>query len=281
MRSLRLVVPELGAASFWRLEAGVPFTIGTEGDWAVGGGRLRAIHALAYFDGRALLVASAADDATVRVGGREVGTSWTSIEQPARIELGPIAIEYDAAQAKGGTVRMILPQLAAAPSIALGQGAFAQGAFEQGAIATVKKRKGRWSKVLLSGLGSRGPILVSGAIVAVALVIAAILCVSPARASRRQSLAPKTPPTAHPLPTATASAVASAPAASPRPAGIVVHPTSHPPRRKIGKTEERLAADAFHAGDRKKSAALYLELAAAGSDNPAFATIGRILGQAP
>lgn len=276
MRSLRLVVPELGAASFWRLEAGVPFTIGTEGDWAVGGGRLRAIHALAYFDGRALLVASASDDATVRVGGREVGTSWTAIEQPARIELGPIAIEYDAAQAKGGTVRMILPQLAAAPSIALGQ-----GAFQQGAIATVKKRKGRWSKLLLESLGSRGPILVSGAIVAVALVIAAILCVSPARASRRQTLAPKTSPSARPVPTATASAVASTPAAAPRPAGIVVHPASHPPRRKIGKTEERLAADAFHAGDRKKSAALYAELAAAGSDNPAFATIGRILGQAP
>ena len=264
MRSLRLVVPELGAASFWRLDAGVPFTIGTDGDWAVGGGRLRSIHALAYFDGKALLVASASDDAPVRVGCREVGTSWTAIEQPGRIELGPIAIEYDAAQAKGGTVRMILPQLASAPP----------SAFQQGAIATVKKRKDRWSKLLLSGLGHRGPIIVSGAIVAVALVIAAILCVSPARASRRQTLAPKAPTTR-----ALATPTASAPPAAPRPTGVVVHPTTHPARRKLGKTDERLAADAFHAGDRKKSAALYAELAAAGSDNPAFATIGRILGQ--
>lgn len=77
-----------------------------------------------------------------------------------------------------------------------------------------------------------------------------------------------TPP---PLPSAVTSASAPLPP-------LVIRPVVHPVAPKSsGKTLERLAADAFHAGDRKRAAALYSELAARTPENPSFAKAAAML----
>lgn len=91
--SLRLLTPELGSAPSFALHEGATFTIGARGDWSIGRGALLPIHALAYWDGRALLLASAQEQADVRVDGRVIGTSWTALDRRCRIDMGPVAIE--------------------------------------------------------------------------------------------------------------------------------------------------------------------------------------------
>lgn len=62
---------------------------------------------------------------------------------------------------------------------------------------------------------------------------------------------------------------------------LVIHGAVHPPApRGSGKTPERLAADAVHAGDHRRAAALYAELAARYPENPAFAAAAETLQRA-
>lgn len=83
----------------------------------------------------------------------------------------------------------------------------------------------------------------------------------------------RTQPAATLRPRAAVMARVTAPTA---PVGVVVHPVKHPPKR-LGKSAERVAADALHAGDRQKAAALYRELAAVQPENAAFVALARAL----
>ncbi|MBS2015298.1 MAG: hypothetical protein JST00_20595 [Deltaproteobacteria bacterium] len=234
--TLRLLTPEIGSAPSWSLHEGQAFTLGAQGDWSLGRGVLLPIHALAYFDGRSLLIAGAHEGCDVRVDGRPIGTSWTPIDRRCRITLGPIAIE-----------------LAPRPRV----------------TTTVKRARLPWHAGLLSEMRRRAPLVAGGAAIAFTITLAVL------RSSSAHELRRAAAPTANP------AATMAAPAAPPPKAaatGVVVHPVVHPPRRKLGKTEERLAADAFHAGDRKKAAALYAELAAESPENEAFAAIAALLG---
>jgi hypothetical protein len=62
---------------------------------------------------------------------------------------------------------------------------------------------------------------------------------------------------------------------------VVVHRVVHPaPSSSVGKTMERQAVDALHAGDLRRATELYRQLAAANPDNAALVDTARLLSDA-
>lgn len=92
------------------------------------------------------------------------------------------------------------------------------------------------------------------------------------------------PPAPRPPRLPAAPAVTASPWAPPSSvasSSVVIYAVTHPapPAHAKLPTLERLAADAVHAGDRVRAAALYVDLASRDPQNPAFAEAARLLSR--
>lgn len=71
-----------------------PISIGRKGMWRVESARVLDVHAFIYFDGAALFVQSADESAAAAVNGYRVGTSWTEVHAPCKIEMGTAQLRF-------------------------------------------------------------------------------------------------------------------------------------------------------------------------------------------
>jgi len=71
-----------------------PTSVGQAGMWRVSGGGVLDVHGYLYFDGKALFVQSADDNAPVMVNRHRVARAWTEVRMPSTIELGEVQLVY-------------------------------------------------------------------------------------------------------------------------------------------------------------------------------------------
>lgn len=101
------------------LDAGVgiqPMTVGRAGTWVVDGRDVAELHGYIYYDGRTLFVQSAVPNAPVLLNGQPVGGEWTPVGPDSWIELGEVAIHF---QAGGAAAQAGGPQAGAAHAFPL------------------------------------------------------------------------------------------------------------------------------------------------------------------
>lgn len=87
-----------------------PFSVGSAGMWRVTGEGIADVHGFLYFDGESLFVQSAGTRFVVSVDGRRVGTEWSPVRAPCRIQMGGVVLRYqDAADDEGETIASAHP----------------------------------------------------------------------------------------------------------------------------------------------------------------------------
>ncbi len=87
-----------------------PFSVGSAGMWRVSGDGIADVHGFLYFDGESLFVQSAGTRFVVTVDGQAVGTEWSPIRPPCRIQMGTVILSYhDAVEDEGETIASANP----------------------------------------------------------------------------------------------------------------------------------------------------------------------------
>jgi len=71
-----------------------PTSVGQTAMWRVEGAGVLDVHGYLYFDGKALFVQSADDDAPVMVNRHRIARAWTEVRMPSTIELGEVQLVY-------------------------------------------------------------------------------------------------------------------------------------------------------------------------------------------
>lgn len=240
---LRVLTP--GASSQLELvlrpgELVEPLALGSEAEWRLRGLGVRATHAWLRFDGSRLELTASERSSIVLVDGRPLALGWAPIARACRIELGTVALSFEP-------------------------------------IAHDVEREssaGHAVSVISHPKPSRRPAVSATAILLAAIVVmaAAVLYLAIHSSHRGPAVEPEILATAAPAVSAAPVASAAAHVDS-----VVVYPVRHLPAPRSGKSLERLAADAFHAGDHRRAAALYRDLASRQPDNVAFATAADML----
>lgn len=94
-----------------------PFSVGTAGMWRVSGQGIADVHGFLYFDGETVFVQSAGTRFIVTANGNPVGTDWSPIRPPCRIQMGGVVLHLDEAlDDEGQTVAMDQPPQRVVPS---------------------------------------------------------------------------------------------------------------------------------------------------------------------
>jgi len=116
------LVVETGAGSpsekaFVAGKEAAPFSVGTAGMWRVSGAGIADVHGFLYFDGETVFVQSAGTRFVVTVDGKPVGTEWSPLQAPCRIQMGGVVLRLDEAlDDEGQTVAMDHPPQRVVPS---------------------------------------------------------------------------------------------------------------------------------------------------------------------
>ena len=71
-----------------------PISVGKKGMWRIESARVLDIHAFVYFDGNALFMQSADEEASATVDGYKIGKAWTELHAPCKIEIGAARLRY-------------------------------------------------------------------------------------------------------------------------------------------------------------------------------------------
>ncbi|WP_394847224.1 hypothetical protein LZC95_07120 [Pendulispora brunnea] len=71
-----------------------PTSVGQTAMWRIEGAGVLDVHGYLYFDGKALFVQSADDDAPMMVNRHRIARAWTEVRMPSTIELGEVQLVY-------------------------------------------------------------------------------------------------------------------------------------------------------------------------------------------
>ena len=87
----------VGEPTFIPLSTGselAPISVGRRGMWRIEGAKVLDVHAFIYFDGQSLFVQSADAGQAALAEGTPVGSQWTELRAPCRIDLGSARLSY-------------------------------------------------------------------------------------------------------------------------------------------------------------------------------------------
>lgn len=71
-----------------------PISVGKKGMWRIESPKVLDVHAFVYFDGNALFLQSADENAAASVDGYRVGKAWTELHAPCKIEIGGARLRF-------------------------------------------------------------------------------------------------------------------------------------------------------------------------------------------
>lgn len=71
-----------------------PISVGKKGMWRIESPKVLDVHAFVYFDGNALFLQSADEQAAASVDGYRVGKAWTELHAPCKIEIGGARLRF-------------------------------------------------------------------------------------------------------------------------------------------------------------------------------------------